>query len=63
MTEDTMQIIMRLRELTRYNVGEFDDGGGYMCSYANEDDTGDWIRASDIDDLISSLGGYHANQN
>ena len=48
-------IVLRLRSLERYIVGCADDGDGHMYDYADECEDGDWIRASDVADVIEAV--------
>jgi hypothetical protein len=56
---DPASIIERLKNLQRKDVGEFDEGGGNMCHYANESTSGRWVEWDDIQKLIDefSTGG------
>lgn len=45
-------IVERLKKLQRKDVGEFDEGGGNMCHYADESTFGRWVEWDDIQKLI-----------
>jgi len=45
-------VVLRLKSLKRYDVGFGDDGDGYMYDYHDESPNGDWLEASDVDELI-----------
>jgi len=50
------RLVMRLRSLPRYDVGDFDEGDGYMCSYRDKSEDGDWISTDDLDELLKAFG-------
>lgn len=52
---DLATVIERLEKLPRMLVGEFDEGGGNMCPYADESKIGNWISWDSIQSLIDSL--------
>lgn len=51
---DVERLVMRLRNLQRYEVGDLYDRWGSPCRY-REDSSGDWVRASDVDLMLKEL--------
>lgn len=49
-----------MNKLKRYNVGEFDEGDGYMCSYTDESNHGDWVKSEDVEKLEAMVAELEA---
>jgi len=59
---DLERLIAELKELPRYETGEFDEGGGIMVPFADETDGGRWVSSSDVDELLEKWVNISANR-